>query len=103
MWGSHFSFSYYEKENPMTKFTLFGVAVVLSSALAGPAMAQHIVAHPNHYAQNDSCLNREPGNPYNKAEDYMGWSAWRDRGGWDDRNDWRCTYGIRSYRHEVGF
>ena len=65
-------------------------------------MAQHAVAHPD-YAQSDSCVNREAGNPYNKDEDYMGWSAWRVRGGWDDRNDWRCMRSERPFHHETGF
>ena len=88
----------------MTKSIFLGVAVVLSSALGAPAMAQHIVAHPAYYAyvQGDSCLNREPGNPYTKEEDYMAWSAWRARGGWDDRNDWRCMQNSRLYHHETG-
>ena len=87
----------------MTKFIFLGVAVVVSSALAGPAMAQHIVAHPAYYGQNDWCPNREPGNPYSKDEDYMAWSAWRARGGWDDHNDWRCLQNTRWHHHEVGF
>jgi len=90
----------------MTKFILFGAAVVLTSALAGPAMAQHGIAHPDSYAQlaqSESCLTREPGNPYSKTEDYMAWSAWRDRGGWDDRNDWRCAQNSRLHHHEAGF
>jgi hypothetical protein len=101
--GLIFNFSFCEKENPMTKFTLLGAAVVLSSALAGPTMAQHIVAHPAYYAQSDSCLNREPGNPYSKDEDYLAWSAWRARGGWDDHNDWRCMQSSRLRHHEAGF
>jgi hypothetical protein len=31
--------------------------------------------------------SQEPGNPYNKETDYMGWSAWRASGAWDSRND----------------
>jgi hypothetical protein len=93
----------YEKETPMTKFTLIGAAIVVSSALAGPARAQHAVAHPDHYAQTNACQNMEPGNPYNRDEDYMGWSAWRVRGGWDDHNDWRCMHDSRLRHHETGF
>jgi hypothetical protein len=103
VWGSHLVFSFYEKENPMTKFIFLGIAVVLSSALAGPVMAQHIVAHPYYDVQSGTCLNVEAGNPYNRDEDYMGWSAWRDRGGWDDHNDWRCLQSTRLQHHEVGF
>jgi hypothetical protein len=91
----------------MTKFILLGAAAVLSAVLAAPAMAQHLTAHAAYahpaYAQNDWCLNREPGNPYSKDEDYMAWSAWRARGGWDDHNDWRCLQNTRLHHHEAGF
>ena len=87
----------------MTKSIFLGVAVILSSALAGPVMAQHIVAHPVYDVQSGTCLNREPGNPYGKDEDYMAWSAWRARGGWDDHNDWRCLQSARLQHYEVGF
>jgi hypothetical protein len=94
----------YEKENPMTKFTLLGAAVVLSSALAGPAMAQHIVAQPAYsVAESGVCANREAGNPYSKDEDYMAWSGWRARGGWDDRNDLNCVHHTRLQHHEASF
>jgi hypothetical protein len=70
----------------MTKLSLLGVAAVAYAALAVPAFAQHKASHfVQTYAQGDSCANHEAGNPYSKQDDYMGWSAWRDRGGWDDR------------------
>lgn len=76
----------------MTKIALLAAtAVVFSSALATPAMAQHRVAHPNVYAHSGYCAHHEPGNPYTKEEDYIAWSSWRARGGWDDRNDFKCT------------
>ena len=31
--------------------------------------------------------SQEPGNPYNEQTDYMGWSAFRESGEWDSRND----------------
>jgi hypothetical protein len=31
--------------------------------------------------------SQEPGNPYNEQTDYMGWSAFRQSGEWDSRND----------------
>ena len=76
----------------MTKFSLIGVAAVAAYAtLAVPAFAQHKMTPPvNAATEGDWCAGREPGNPYNKAEDYMGWSAWRVRGGWDDHNDFNC-------------
>jgi hypothetical protein len=76
----------------MTKLALLAAtALVFSSVLATPALAQYRVFHPNAYAQSSYCAHHEPGNPYTKEEDYMAWSGWRARGGWDDRNDWKCT------------
>jgi hypothetical protein len=89
----------------MTKLTLLGAAVIVASAtLAAPAIAQHRVAHPayNAYTERAWCPNREPGNPYTKEEDYMAWSAWRARGGWDDRNDFNCTP-ARVHHGAMGF
>ena len=71
----------------MTKFSLLGVAAVAAyTVLAVPAFAQHRAPQfAQTYAQGDACANHEAGNPYNKQDDFWGWSAWRDRGGWDDR------------------
>ena len=38
-------------------------------------------------ARKTDCQNREPGNPYSMQDDYLAWSAWRNRGGWDSHND----------------
>jgi hypothetical protein len=77
-----------EMEERMTKFRLIGAAAVLFSVLTGPAMAQHV--HPGYYAQSVFCATREAGNPYSKYCDYMGWSGWRRRGGWDSSLDNAC-------------
>jgi len=87
----------------MTKFKLIGAAVVLSSALAGPAMAQHMTSNPNYLARSNYCQNREPGNPYTQQSDYMAWSAWRARGGWDSSGDDACWRGSHMHHHTVGF
>jgi hypothetical protein len=59
-----------EKEERMTKIKLLGATAVLSSVLlAGPAMAQNVISHPDHSAQSNYCATREPGNPYSKEED----------------------------------
>ena len=84
----------------MTKFVLLGAAAIAGYAmLAGPALAQHRAAAPavNAATEGDWCAGREPGNPYSKEEDYMLWSAWRARGGWDDHNDFNCV--PRAGRH----
>src|SRR5258708_4846185 len=103
-----FSFYFNGKENSMTKFAIhqfaiLGAAVLFSSALAGSAVAQHMVAHPDSYAQTGACPGHEAGNPYTKEEDYIAWSAWRVRGGWDDRNDWYCLRGRYLRHHQTGF
>ena len=76
----------------MIRLSLIGVAaIVATTAFAAPAFAQHRVTHvANAYAQASVCGYQDPGNPYSKEEDYMAWSAWRARGGWDDRVDTDC-------------
>jgi hypothetical protein len=85
----------------MSKLTLLAAAAVLSTVLAGPAMAQRAV-HSGYYAQG-YCQLHEPGNPYTPQEDYIAWSAWRARGGWDDHNDWKCMRGSRLHHRAAGF
>lgn len=83
----------------MIKLSLIGIAAVAAvTAFAAPAFAQHRVAHvaANAYAQSGVCGYQDPGNPYSKEEDYMAWSAWRARGGWDDRVDTNCLSGRMS-------
>lgn len=74
----------------MTKFRLIGAAAVLFSVLAGPAMARHVISSPGHPAQSIFCATREAGNPYSKYCDYIAWSGWRRRGGWDSQLDDAC-------------
>lgn len=75
----------------MTKFKLIAAAAVLSSGLAGPAMARHAIVNPGHYARSTYCATIEPGNPYSPVFDYEAWSGWRARGGWDSRGDDACA------------
>ena len=75
----------------MSNFSTIGAAAVLSSLLAGPAMAQHVTAHPGHHARSIYCATIEPGNPYSPVYDYEAWSGWRARGGWDSRGDDACA------------
>jgi hypothetical protein len=83
------------QEKTMTKLSLIGLAAVaVTAAFTLPAFAQHRVAHlANTYAQSGVCGYQEPGNPYSAQEDYLAWSAWRARGGWDDRVDTNCLPG----------
>src|SRR6266852_6704692 len=75
----------------MTISRLLGAAVILSSALAGPAMAQEVISNPGYCAQfypNANCQNKGPGNPY--TGDYQRRIAEWNNGGWnDDRWDRR--------------
>jgi hypothetical protein len=93
----------------MTKFALLGAAaVVLSSALAGPAMAQQVITDPAKCAAiypNANCQNLGPGNPYTgngyqrRAVYRNGASANRDNN-WDN-NGWNDNR--RDRRHDQGF
>ena len=76
----------------MTKLSLLGVASLAAiTAFAVPALAQHRSMHPvGAYALTDTCAY-EPGNPHNKVTDFLAWSAYRSRGGWDDRTDFECA------------
>jgi hypothetical protein len=73
----------------MMKRKILGAAVGLALA-AGPAMAEHAASSRGQYAQSIYCATREPGNPYSKYCDYLTWSRWRARGGWDSRLDDAC-------------
>jgi hypothetical protein len=76
-----------QQEERMKKFKLIGVAAVLFSVLAGPAMARHVIARPG---QSIYCATREAGNPHSKYCDYIAWSGWRRRGSWDSSLDDAC-------------
>jgi hypothetical protein len=70
----------------MTKLGTVGAALVVSSMLAGPAMAKD----PRIVHTATVCDPRDPGNPFSRTADFMEWSAWRRRGGWDTRAEWTC-------------
>jgi hypothetical protein len=74
----------------MTSFRLIGVAAVLFSVLAGPAMSRHLISRPAYPAQSIFCATREAGNPHSKYCDYLAWSKWRQRGSWDSTLDNAC-------------
>ena len=57
-------------------------------AAAAPATARPI--GPVSYGQSIYCATREAGNPHSKYCDYMAWSGWRRRGGWDASLDNAC-------------
>ena len=72
----------------MTKLWLLGVALVVSSLLAGPVMATK--AKTSHPPPVTVCDPRDPGNPFSKKYEFLEWSDWRKVGGWDDRNEYTC-------------
>jgi hypothetical protein len=98
-----FSFYFNGKENSMTKFAILGAAVVSSLALAEPAIAQHSVANPSYIVETGVCPGHEAGNPYTEREDYIAWSAWRAKGGWDDHNDLNCLRVSHFRQRQAGF
>jgi hypothetical protein len=60
----------------MAKSILIGAAAVICTALAGPAMAHHVSAHPSHSARSADCASIESGNPfYRVREARSGWRA----------------------------
>ena len=77
------------KEDVM-KFKILSAALVLAFA-AGPAAARN-VHHPARPAKSLYCATIEPGNPFSPAYDYIAWSKWRQRGGWDPTGDDRCFF-----------
>ena len=78
----------------MTKFRVIGVATVISSVLAGPAMARDVIFTPGYYYPAESlfCATRQAGNPHSKYCDYTTWSSWRRHGAWDSTLDNRCYF-----------
>jgi hypothetical protein len=66
-------------EKRMTKLRLLGAAVILSSALASPVMAQQAISNPGYCAQfypDANCQNKGPGNPY--TGDYQRRTTWHN-------------------------
>jgi hypothetical protein len=75
-------------EKRMKISRLLGAAVILSSALAAPAMAQEVISNPGYCAQfypNANCQNKGPNNPY--TGDYQRRNADWNNGNWTD-NRW---------------
>jgi hypothetical protein len=74
----------------MIRIELASTAIALSLALTGQAEARETGSRPVHTAQSIYCATREPGNPHSKYCDYIMWSKWRQRGGWDSSLDNAC-------------
>ena len=87
----------------MTKFKRIGMAAVLLSVLASPVMARHAASSARRPAESIFCATREPGNPHSKYCDYIEWSKWRQRGGWDATLDNACYHNPAFVPEECGF
>jgi hypothetical protein len=91
----------------MTKLGFLGAAaVVLSSALASPVMAQQVIYNPGYCAQfypNANCQNKGPGNPY--TGDYQRRTAYRSSGNADWNNGWHDSWNDNrgDRRYDSGF
>jgi hypothetical protein len=69
----------------MTKSRLIYAAALFLCVSAGP-----VSARPVHPGQSLFCATREHGNPHSKYCDYLAWSYWRRKGGWDSSLDDAC-------------
>jgi hypothetical protein len=81
------------------KTTILLAAMTMVVA-AGPAMARP--AAPASYGQSIYCATREAGNPHSRLCDYIAWSGWRRRGGWDSSLDNACLMNPRFVPSECG-
>ena len=68
------------------------LATMAVAMTAGAAMAR---PGPASYGQSIYCASREAGNPFSKYCDYIAWSGWRRRGGWDASLDNACLMNPR--------
>lgn len=82
----------------MTKLSLLGAtALVAFAALTAPTFAKQKAGPAlNAYAQTGSCAGHEAGNPFDRDTDYQGWSAWRESGSFDPRNDMKCNPSVEA-------
>jgi hypothetical protein len=63
------------------------LATMAAAMAAGSALARPV---PASHGQSIYCATREAGNPFSKYCDYIAWSGWRRRGGWDATLDNAC-------------
>lgn len=82
------------------KKTILLAAVM--AVTAGSAMARPAGPPAPYYSQSIYCATREAGNPHSKYCDYMAWSGWRRRGGWDSSLDNACLMNPQYVPAECG-
>lgn len=76
------------------------LAAVTAALTAGSAMARQMP--PVSSGQSIYCATREAGNPHSKYCDYLAWSFWRRRGGWDSTLDNACLMNPQYVPGECG-
>lgn len=78
---------------------------ILLAALATVFATESATARyygPSSYGQSIYCATREAGNPHSKICDYLAWSKWRQRGGWDSSLDNACLMNPHFVPSECG-
>jgi hypothetical protein len=82
-----------QEEVVMNKLSFFAAALVTIWAASGaPVLAEQAADSANKVsAQRVVCAPHSMGNPYSRKTDYWDWSSWQAHGGWDSRNDFKCT------------
>lgn len=89
--GAHFLVLRKTNKERVMKLKIFSAAMVLA-LVAGPAMARNVNSNQGHSGKSLYCATIEPGNPFSRFYDYIAWSKWRQRGGWDSRGDDACFF-----------
>jgi hypothetical protein len=91
-------------ENLMSILRIVGAAAILSAIFVAPASAGKKRMDPlDQLSQQNGCRYHQLGNPYTPEEDYVAWSAWRARGGWDDRSQGTCARVDQIRRKRPGY
>jgi hypothetical protein len=81
----------------MSTFRLLGAAVLLSTVIATPVLAQQVISEPGYCAffyPNANCQNKGPGNPYTGS--YQRHTAYPDHA-YRYQRRWRSSHN-RYYR-----
>ena len=66
------------------------ILLVAMTAVLAAAAAMARPVGPAYRGQSIYCATREAGNPHSRLCDYIAWSGWRRRGGWDASLDNAC-------------
>ena len=76
------------------------ILLTAATVLVGAAPAAARPIGPVSYGQSIYCATREAGNPHSRYCDYLAWSGWRRRGGWDATLDNACLMNPRFVPNE---